>query len=184
MNKKGILLIVIVLIFIICTIFFVSKNNSINTENGSFNSIKVTIKDYTIDINSKETGHPNGSSYFNTSFTITEKNGTESDYEVDFLDIKSDSENDYIDFNYDTSKQSTVVINRKSFKSYIDNSQQNAILVYAIPGDNNNLIIKISGSDVFDSNGSELNNFATIDKSVLNSKELEGILNFSVSKSK
>ena len=185
MNKKTIILLIII-IFIISVVFFVLKQNpsfrSTDNEVGSFSKTTINIKNYAVEINSQKKGNPGPDSYFSTSFSIKDKYGNNLDYDVSFLDIKSENENDYITSEFNIDNQSTVKINGKGFKYYIDTDKLNALLVYEIPKETDSLIIKIAGNAVFDPNGSVSEKSAIIDKSVLESKELASILNFSITK--
>lgn len=56
------------------------------------------------------------------------------------------------------------------------------MLYYKISEGNEELIIEVRGSLVFDSEGNDVGRTALITKKVLESKELAGILNFTVNK--
>ncbi len=185
MNKKNIK--IIVGIFIIIAIIGVCvflKHNLTEGDKGSFNKMSMTIKGYTIEINSKEAGHPSRESYFNTSFEIKDNNHNITMYDVDFIDLKLDSE--YTSNNgtiYDIAKPEEVTINGKQFYYYLNDADGNATsatLYYRIP--DGALIIKVSGGPVYDSSEKLVKESAPVNKKVLESNELAKILNFTVSK--
>lgn len=154
---------------------------STDGETGAFNDMSFVIDDYTISIDSEEVGHPGPESYFNTDITIENEEGTESDYIIDFSGIIDSKEKPY-DSDFDVYKDGTVTIAGKEYKYYIDNSAWKAILSYTIPNEKKDLIIEVNGSDVFDSEGNQAKHLATIDEDVLNSVELAGVLNYTVTK--
>lgn len=181
MNKKIILIIVVLLaiiaiagacIFVFNTNPNQNENSNEITETGAFNGTTILINGYKVNIDSKEVGHPSGESYFKTSFDMIDNNQYKSTYNVDFLVSNSTSNN----------SSEEVTINGKKFNYQLDESKWNAILFYPIPGGNNQLVIKVTGSSVFDSNGNQAKHLATIDKEVLESNELAGIINFTVTK--
>lgn len=185
MNKKNIK--IIVGIFIIIAIIGVCvflKHNLTEGDKGSFNKMSMTIKGYTIDINSKEAGHPSRESYFNTSFEIKDNNHNITMYDVDFIDLKLESEFTSDEgLLYDMAMHNEVKINDKKFNYYIETSDENvtsATLYYRIS--DGALIIKVSGGPVYDSSEKLVKESAPVDKNVLESKELAKILNFTVNK--
>ena len=191
MNKKKIeiivILSVIIVIFGVC--IFVSKHNSkqikvqneIEDETGAFNKMSIVINGYTININSKEVGHPSHESIFSTSFNII-SNHKKNSYTVDFVDLITASDNTNNNgIVYDIAKPEVIKINGKKFDYYLDESNCSATLYYIIPDGKGSLSIKVSGGSVFDSKGNLLDTLAPVNKKVLKSKELAGILNFTVS---
>lgn len=181
--------IIAVLVIIVIGIIFISLSKTRNTpvpkpdgeETGSFNKVSFTIGDYTINLNSAESGHPEPGSYFSTSISIENNQKIESNYNIYFSDIIDSNTTPYgSDFN--VYEEGNVSVNGKEYKYYIDNSSWNAILCYTIPNENKELIIKINGSDVFNSDGVQLKHLATIDKEFLNSKELAEVLNYTITK--
>ena len=193
MNQKLIKIIVVLFIILVivgvCIFIFNHKltpdeKSTFNEyETGSFNKMRITIKGYTIDINSKEAGHPSKDSHFETSFDIIDNNHYTNTYNVDFIDLKLDSETSDDGIAYDIAKPEEVTINGKEFDYYLDDFDGNATsaeLYYRIP--DGVLIIKVSGVMVFDSNGKLVKTSALVDREVLESNELAGILNFTVNK--
>ncbi len=182
MNKKigiitGVIIVIIILVVAVC-IFTKSDSNKENSENetGSFSNTSFSINGYTIDIKSKEVGHPSEGTYFETSFELSSNN--KSTYFVDFVDLK-DIENS--DKTYNSAKEE-VTINDKTYNYFIEEDTWNATLYYQIPKENKYLIIEVRGGDVFDSEGNQVKTLANIDKKVLNSKELAEILNYTITK--
>ncbi len=186
MNKKSIKIIVVlfIIIIIVGVGVFILNHKLASNETETFNKISITIKGYTVNINSKEVGHPSSESYFNTSFNIIDNNQYTNTYNVDFIDLKLDSENTSDgEINYDIARPEEVTINDKKFNYYLDDSDGNATsatLSYVIP--DGSLVIKVSGVSVFDSNGKQVKTSALVDKKVLESNELAEILNFTVNK--
>lgn len=188
MNKKlAIIIGLIVIIIVAIGIYIIGKKDNLNEpepETGSFNNMSITVKGYTININSAETGHSSENSYFQTSFNIIDSDNNKRTYNVDFvkLYLSSDeiSTEDMID---DIAKPEIITINGKTFEYYLDEYNHNATLYYQIPDKNGQLMIKVSGRDIFDHEGNQLKTLAPIDKEILESSQLAGILNFSVTKS-
>jgi len=133
MNKKigiitGVIIVIIILVVAVC-IFTKSDSNKENSENetGSFSNTSFSINGYTIDIKSKEVGHPSEGTYFETSFELSSNN--KSTYFVDFVDLK-DIENS--DKTYNSAKEE-VTINDKTYNYFIEEDTWNATLYYQIP---------------------------------------------------
>lgn len=185
MNKKFIEIIgiLVVIIVVVGVCIFIAKHKSTQNETGVFNKTSITIKGYTIDINSKDVGHSSSKSYFNTSFDIIDKDNNKCTYYVDFVDLNLISDNtDNDGIIYDIARPKEITINGKKFEYYLDESNSNATLYYGIPDGEGQLIIKVSGGGVFDSEGNQAKMLAYVDKKVLESNELAEILKFSVHK--
>lgn len=179
-NIKTILLICTITLAIAGSCIFISyRNYTKHLNTGSFNTLNITIDDYTIHINSKEKGHPAEESFFLTSFTIKHSDGLEYDYDVNYVDsilnLSPTPE-------FNISEQGNITINNKEFKYYVDDSTWNSILYYTLPDKKGCLAIKVTGRNVFNADGNQVKTKASIDKEVLSSKELAGIINFSVTK--
>ena len=184
MNKKVIKIIVILVIIIVIIGLFILILNHKLFSNETYNKTSITIKGYTIDINSKEVGNPSSESYFSTSFNIIDNNNYTNTYNVDFIDLSLNSEHTSSgEVVYDIVPPEEVTINGKKFDYYLNDDIENATsatLHYIIP--DGALVIEVSGVGVFDSNGEQVKTSALVDEKVLKSKELAGILNFTVSK--
>lgn len=199
-DVKIILLVCIIVILIIGVCIIISNHNTSqtpitppieaenslsitpSTETGTYNNVDVVIKDYTIKINSSKIGHPSSNSYFSTSFTITHTDGSTYNYIVNFADIILSSENANLKPNFEIFDQGNITINNKDFKYYIDHSAWNSLLYYTLPDKKGTLVIELRGSNIFSADGVQVKTLARINKEVLSSKELAGILNFSVNK--
>ena len=185
MNKKllGIIGIICVIAIIVIVCVVIKKQDSTQAETGAFNKMTITTKGYAIDINSKEVGHPSSGSLFSTSFDIVNKDKSSKTYFVNYAELKLASDSTFNDeIINDVAEQGEVTINGKKFNYSIGLSPSNAALYYQIPDGNGKLIITVKGGNVFDSEGNQAKTQASVDEEVLNSKELAGILNFSVSK--
>ena len=185
MNKKffGIIGVLAVIIVVIGVYMFSTKHKSTQNETVAVNKMSITIKGYTMDINSKEVGHASSKSYFNTSFDIIDKDNNKCTYYVDFVDLNLISDNTGNDgIIDDIARPKEITINGKKFEYYLDESNWNATLYYRIPDGEGQLIIKVSGGGVFDSEGNQAKMLAYVDEKVLESDELAEILKFSVHK--
>ena len=184
MNRKmiGIIGIIIIIFVIVGILLYNQKHNSIQNGIDGFNKKSISIKGYTININSKKVGNSSDKSYFNTSFDIKDNDKKINKYNVDFVDLElfSDSDNDGII--YDVERPEEVTINDKKYEYYLSNYNLNATLYYRLPDGKGRLIIEVRGGNVFDSRGEQLKKLAVVDNKVLESKELAEILDFSVNK--
>ena len=185
---KIFLLVCIIIILIVGVCIFISNSNTSQspmtppTERRTYKNVSVAIKDYILEINSSEVGHPSSDSYFNSSFTITHTDGSIYNYNVDFADIILSTENVNLKPNFEISDQGNITINNKDFKYYIDTSSWNSVLYYTLSDKKGTLVIEIHGGNIYDVDGVQAKTLAFIDKEVLSSKELARILNFSVNK--
>ncbi len=155
---------------------------STDGETGAFFGGSFAMDEYIVNIDSKQAGHPGPEAYYLTDISIENDEGTESDYDIYFSDIIDSDEKPY-DSNFNVYEDGIVSINGKEYKYYIDSSGWSAILCYTIPNENKYLVIKVNGSDVFDSDGNQAKTLAVVDEDVFNSKELAEVLNFTVAKS-
>ena len=155
----------------------VIKNNSKEIrETGSAKNLLITKNGFSLDIKSSKFGHPRKDSLFETSFEITDNDKNKNDYTVSYIDINADS----ISIEY----LEKITINKKEYGYYIDESISEATLYYQNSDIGCNVIIKVKGGDIFNAEGKALDTQAKVNKEVLESKELSGILNYKVNKDK
>lgn len=152
---------------------------------GSFITMKIDVKGYNLEINSKKAGHPSKDVLFATSFNMKDSN-MESSYDVYYkeLHLKSDKD-EKGNIIEDISKPEMININGKKFEVYgigtLD-EKDTVNLYYLLPDQNGSLEIIVQGKNSFDSDGKILNKRPIVDKKVIESDELAGILNFSINK--
>ena len=146
-------------------------------ETGSFNHMEVTSEGYKIDINSSKKGHPVSGSLFTTSFEIENDDETTYNYRVDYEDIHVYPEGTVLD----RVPFETIKINDKKFDYTIEEGRTVAHLTYWIPGDDlAEVNITLRGQNCFAKDGTQIKMMAPITEEVLSSKELAGILDFTV----
>ena len=186
MAKKKIIaligIIVVAILAIVMAIVLVNQNNKEPDKpekpdkptepagTGSFKKSSYTSNGVSIEITSTVAGHPSGDAKFQASIDI------ESDENVDYFEISYLEVEDGLD----EKATSTVKINGKTFFYYIkDIGLNEADLYYPIPKyQNKYLHIRVVGTESFDSQGNQCKCFPIIDKEVLQSDEIAGIINF------
>ena len=145
---------------------------------GAFNHMKVTSEGYTIDINSEEVGHPDSKSLFRTGFEIEYEDGTTETFNVSYDEVFVYGKDAVLS----TSLDQPITIGGKKY-SYTTENKHETVLKYHIEDENlAYLFIKVEGMETFDKDGNDTGKTPIIDKDVLESEELAGILNFEVEK--
>lgn len=181
MKKAIIIFIVILVIAIVTTAIILIKFHQSDSDVGSFTQVRVYSEGYAIDITSSNSGHPDSSknSIFSSSFKVKDKTDkTENNYNVHYLKITSQDE-----LNPDLDLTKKITINDKEFIYDIDElTMWSANLYYLIPDSNDVLTIEVDGGNVYDNMGHQAKTLAMTDLSLLNSKELAGIVKFTISK--
>ena len=147
-------------------------------ETGAFKTMTLEKDGIKIKINSSEPGHPEPDSLFTTFFEIEHDDGSTWEYQVEYTDIVKYEKG----IVFDRVPCDTFKINDKSFDCIIEENEYQKHLIYWIPGGEQIACIDITikGGDVFDKEGNQAKMQARVDEDVLKSKELAGILNFTV----
>ncbi len=177
-----VVIIIVVILGLLIALIIKTVNNSRSEdpttreeqkETGAFKKAKYENNGVLVNITSTNAGHPENGSKFTTYFKIkNEDNGTEN-YRVDYLDVEEWQNNA-------TSLQ--VNINEKELIYFEGEGLSSVDMYYIIPDlENKALHIKVTGISIFDKNGQQCKCMPTIDKELLESKELAGILNFETS---
>ena len=186
MEKKKLIaligIIVVAIVAIAIAIVLINKNNKESDKpdkpdkptepagTGSFKKSSYTSNGVSIEITSTEPGHPSGDAKFNVSIEI-DKGENDDLYDVSYFEVED---------GLDENATSTVKINGKTFFYYIKEIGFNeADLYYPIPKyQNKYLHIKVIGTFSFDDEGNMCKCIPMIDREVLTSDELAGVLNF------
>ena len=193
----ALILIIIVLILIALLFIFIPKHNSspspdVNQNSvddskiqstGAFKNFEYGSDGYTINITSTEPGHPSGDAFFQASFNYTYEDKTSASFEVDYMNVQlypdSSNNNGIIS---DIVRPEEVIINNKTFYYYTNSAKDEANLYYVLPDSLGQLNIRVKGLQKYTSDGNYSSNSPIINKSVLESDALAGILSFTVSK--
>ncbi len=182
MNKKligivGVFLIIVIVIICILVLKYRTDANA----TGSFNKMSWVIDGYLVEINSENRGHPSGDSFFFTDFDIIDDENNKTYYFVDFIDdVKLSSESNELNDNILGIEE--IEINGKKYTYDLDDTNTKATLYYQLPDGKGQFIIEVTGSQTFDSEGNLREEVPVVNREVLESKELAGILNISISK--
>ncbi len=145
---------------------------------GAFNHMKVISEGYTIDINSEEVGHPDSKSLFRTGFEIENEDGTTETFNVSYDKVVVYGKDAVLS----TSLDQPITIGGKKY-SYTTEDKHETVLKYHIEDENlAYLCIKVRGMEIFDKDGNDTGKTPIIDKDVLESEELGGILDLEVGK--
>ena len=154
----------------------IAVDNKIET--GAFNHMKVNSEGYTIDINSEEVGHPDSESLFRTGFEIEEEDGTTKTFDVSYEEIFVYGKGSTLP----TTTDQPIKINGKECYYSTDKKHETKIRYHIKDENQAYLFIKVRGMETFDKDGNDTGKTPVIDKDVLESEELAGILNFEVEK--
>lgn len=170
--------IVVILLLLIALIIKTVNNSSQQDptnieepkETGTFTETSFISKGVNISIKSTEAGHPEDGTNFTANFSIKNEDGDKETYKVDYLNVEEWQED---------TLSLTVNINKKEFIYLEEESLTTVDLYYIIPNyESMALHIKITGISIFDKNGQQCKCLPTVDKELLESKELAGIINF------
>ena len=145
---------------------------------GAFNHMKVNSEGYTIDINSEEVGHPDSESLFRTGFEIEEEDGTTKTFDVSYEKIFVYGKGSTLP----TTTDQPIKINGKECYYSTDKKHETKIRYHIKDENQAFLYIKVEGINIFDKDGNDTGKTPVVDKDILESEELAGILNFEVEK--